>query len=72
MSVEPDGPGPYSKRTMRRLAITGPILGVLVLGWGIKDAVTGDPDAPLMLGVGVACLAVFAIGIPLARRRGRL
>ena len=72
MSVEPDGQGPYSKRTMRMLAIVGPVLGVLVLGWGIKDAVTDDPDAPLMLGIGVACMAVFAIGIPLAKRRGRM
>ncbi|MFG1992561.1 hypothetical protein ACGFJ7_21530 [Actinoplanes sp. NPDC048988] len=57
---------------MRMLAVTGPILGILVLGWGIRDAVAGDPDAPLMLGIGMACVAVFAVGIPLARRRGRM
>ena len=72
MSVESHGPGPYSKRTMRLLAISGSVLTVLILGWGIRDAVAGHPNAPMRVGIGIALAAVFLIGIPVAKRRGRM
>ena len=72
MSADVRGPGPYSKRTMRMLAITGGILDLFVLGFAIKALADGRPGGMMMLAIAVACIAVLAIGVPVARRRGRI
>lgn len=64
--------GPYSKRRMRFYAVLGPILSLVVLGFGIKGAVEGSSAAALMLAIGALTLVFFVVMIPLARRRGRL
>lgn len=72
MRADSSGPGPYRKRKMRVLAVTGTILAVIVAIGGIRYVVEDNPAGPLMLMIAAACGAVLAFFVPLAKRRGRM
>lgn len=72
MDSSSTGEGPYSRSTMRRLAVTASVLSAVVIAWGVISMANGDPDGTRMLVIGLVVGAVMAVAIPLAKRRGRM
>ncbi|RKN48521.1 hypothetical protein [Micromonospora endolithica] len=66
------GEGPYSRNTMRLLAISSVVLAAVVAIRGLFLLATGGPNGTRMLVIGLVLGAVTAAAVPLAKHRGRM
>lgn len=72
MNQNQTGTGPYSKSLMRALGTVSCVLSIGIVVWGAFLAADGDASGTRMMVIGGLVLAVMALAIPLAIRRGRM
>jgi hypothetical protein len=71
--ASPDGWAPWgTKRRMLMMAIVGPVLAVVLLALGVYYLITNGRHGEPLTVIGGILVIVFALAIPLARRRGKI
>jgi Zn-dependent membrane protease YugP len=72
MPVRPTRTAPPSRARMRVFAAIAVPLSLVILVTGLVFRSQGRPNSTALVVLGAVLLAVWALIIPLARRRGRL